>query len=90
MFKWLLGAAFGGALVYFLDPQNGQKRRDEAMNWISTMLEQSPDRLQDFSQAAQDQIQGLSNNVSQRVSQMRTGATTGSNTGSSITGSSFK
>lgn len=86
MFKWLLGALFGGALVYFLDPQNGQKRRDEAMNWISTMLEQSPDRLQDFGQAAQDQIQGLSSNVSQRVSQMRTGtgATAGSNAGSSL------
>ena len=86
MFKWLLGAVFGGALVYFLDPQNGQKRRDEAMNWVSNMLEQSPNRLQDLGQAAQGQFQGLSNNVSQRMSQMRsgTGATSGANTGSNI------
>ena len=86
MFKWLLGAVFGGALVYFLDPQNGQKRRDEAMNWISTMLEQSPNRLQDFGQAAQGQLQGLSNNVTQKVSQMRsgTGTTAGANTSSTL------
>jgi gas vesicle protein len=73
MFKWLLGALVGGALVYFFDPQQGQKRRDEALGWISSMMEQSPDRLQGIGQAAQDQWQGLSNNVSQRVSQMRTG-----------------
>lgn len=87
MFKWLLGAVFGGALVYFLDPQQGQKRRDEAMNWISSMMEQSPNRLQDFGQAAQGQFQGLSSNVQQRVSQMRgsnatMGANSGANTGS--------
>lgn len=83
MFKWLLGALFGGALVYFFDPQNGQQRRDEAMGWISHMLEQSPDRLQGIGQAAQDQWQGLSNNVSQRVSQMRTGTGAGTGTGTS-------
>jgi hypothetical protein len=79
MFKWLLGALMGGALVYFFDPQNGQKRRDEAMGWVANLMEQSPDRLQGLSQAAQDQWQGLSSNVSQRVSQMRSdmGAGTG-------------
>jgi gas vesicle protein len=77
MFKWLLGALCGAAVVYFFDPQHGQQRRDEAIGWISQMLEQSPDRLQDISQAAQDQWQGLSNNVSQRVSQMRSGTTSG-------------
>jgi len=77
MFKWLLGAMGGGPVVDFFDPQHGQQRRDEAMGWISNLLEQSPDRLQGFSQAAQDQLQGLSSNVSQRVSQMRTGSTSG-------------
>jgi gas vesicle protein len=79
MFKWLMGALMGGALVYFFDPQQGQRRRDEAMGWVANMMEQSPDRLQGISQAAQDQWQGLSSNVSQRVSQMRSGATPGSN-----------
>jgi hypothetical protein len=76
----------GGALVYFFDPQHGQQRRDEAMGWVSNMLEQSPDRLQGIGQAAQDQWQGLSSNVSQRVSQMRPGSTTsgvGTSTGTS-------
>jgi gas vesicle protein len=29
----LIGAVIGGALVYFLDPQNGAGRRQRVMDW---------------------------------------------------------
>ncbi len=83
MFKWMFGALVGGALVYYFDPQHGQQRRDEAISWLSQMLEQSPDRLQGISKAAQGQWQGLSDNVSQRVAQMRSGTGATSATGTS-------
>lgn len=31
--KMLMGAVLGGTLVYFLDPQNGEQRRQRLLAW---------------------------------------------------------
>jgi len=83
MKRTLMAALIGGALVYFFDPENGQKRRDQAMDWFANLMEQSPDKLQGIRQATTDQWQGLSSNVSQRMNQFRSGTTSGTNSGTS-------
>jgi len=79
MKRTLFAALIGGALVYFLDPENGQKRRDQAVDWITSKLQQSPDQWQGIKQATTSQLQGISSTVSQRVSQLRSNAGGGAN-----------
>jgi gas vesicle protein len=79
MKRTLFAALIGGALVYFFDPEHGQKRRDQAIDWVTGKLQQSPDQWQGIKQATANQLQGLSSNVSQRVSQLRANAGSGAN-----------
>lgn len=87
MNRLLLGAAIGGALVYFFDNERGEARRMRASNWISQYV--NSDTMEQAKQATQATVQqarSLTGQVSDQVNQLRSGrrsttttATSGSN-----------
>jgi gas vesicle protein len=64
--RLLLGAAIGGALVYFLDPDHGPGRRDRVRSW----WEQNREPVMNTAASAASTAQARASEVSDRVSEV--------------------
>jgi gas vesicle protein len=61
--KMLLGAVIGGTLVYFLDPQNGARRRERVREW----WEQNREPVMDSATSAASTVQAKASDASAKV-----------------------
>jgi len=61
----LMGAVIGGALVYFLDPQNGPRRRQQVRDW----WEQNRDPVMDTASSAASTVQAKAAETSAKVNE---------------------
>jgi hypothetical protein len=61
----LLGAVIGGALVYFLDPQNGARRRERLREW----WEQNREPVMSSASSAASTVQAKATETSARVNE---------------------
>jgi hypothetical protein len=61
----LLGAVLGGALVYFLDPQNGPRRRERVREW----WEQNREPVMNSASSAASTVQAKATETSARVNE---------------------
>jgi len=59
----LMGAMIGGALVYFLDPQNGARRRQRVREW----WEQNREPMMDKATAAQSKVSETTSQIGEKV-----------------------
>jgi len=59
----LMGAVIGGALVYFLDPQNGARRRQQVREW----WEQNREPVMDKATAAQNKVSETTSQIGEKV-----------------------
>jgi gas vesicle protein len=66
----ILGAAIGGALVYFLDPQNGPQRRARARAWWEQNREPVMERATSAANAAQATVSETSAKVGGKISEV--------------------
>lgn len=74
MNRMLLGAAIGAALVYFLDSEHGEARRQRASSWVSQYVNSDTiDQARQAGQATVEQARSLTNQVGNQVSQLRSG-----------------
>ena len=74
MNRILLGAAIGGALVYFFDNERGEARRMRASNWVSQYVNSDTvDQARQATQATVQQARSLTGQVSDQVNQLRSG-----------------
>lgn len=88
MNRFLLGAAIGGALVYFFDNERGESRRLRASNWISQYV--NSDTMEQAKQATQATVQqarSLTGQVSDQVNQIRSGRRSTTSTATSVNNS---
>src|SRR5215471_2725844 len=63
--RMLMGAVIGGALVYFLDPQNGPRRRQQVRDW----WEQNRDPVMDTASSAASTVQAKAAETSAKVNE---------------------
>lgn len=63
--RMLIGAAIGGALVYFLDPQNGAQRRQQLRDW----WEQNREPVMNTATAAQSKVTETTSQIGEKVSE---------------------
>ena len=63
--RMLLGALIGGAAVYFLDPQNGGKRRERVRAW----WEQA--RTSETSATIGEKVNEMGGRVNEKVSEIQ-------------------
>jgi hypothetical protein len=63
--RMLMGAVIGGALVYFLDPQNGARRREQMRDW----WEQNREPVMDTATSAASTVQAKAAETSARVNE---------------------
>ena len=68
--RMLLGAAFGGALVYFLDPDNGAARRARARAWWEQNREPVLNTATSAATTAQARVSDASTRVGDKVTQV--------------------
>jgi hypothetical protein len=61
----LLGAVIGGALVYFLDPENGTRRRERVRDW----WEQNREPVINSATSAASTVQAKATETSARVNE---------------------
>ena len=61
--RMLMGAVIGGALVYFLDPQNGVRRRQQVREW----WEQNREPVMDKATAAQNKVSETTSQIGEKV-----------------------
>lgn len=61
--RLLVGAAIGGALVYFLDPQHGARRRQQVRDW----WEQNREPMMSKATAAQSKVSETTSRVGEKV-----------------------
>ncbi len=61
--SFVFGAGFGAALVYFLDPNSGRRRRALAQDKATKYAHQSTETVQSAAQAATSQAQGVASRV---------------------------
>lgn len=81
MNRILLGAAIGAALVYFLDVERGEARRNRASDWASQYINSDTmDQARQAGQATIQQARSLTNQVSSQVNSMRSGRKTSPST----------
>jgi hypothetical protein len=66
----LLGAAFGGALVYFLDPQNGPQRRERVLRWWEQNREPVLSTATNAATTAQAKVSETSARVGDKVTEV--------------------
>lgn len=88
MNRFLVGAAIGGALVYFFDNERGEARRMRASNWVSQYV--NSDTMEQAKQATQATVQqarSLTGQVSDQVNQLRSGRRSTSATTASVNNS---
>jgi gas vesicle protein len=65
----LFGAAVGGALVYFLDPDQGQRRRERVRSWWEQNREPVMNTAAAAASTAQARVNETSAMVSEKVNQ---------------------
>jgi len=63
--RMLMGAVIGGALVYFLDPQSGERRRQQVRDW----WEQNREPVMDTATSAASTVQAKAAETSARVNE---------------------
>ena len=63
--RMLIGAAIGGALVYFLDPQNGARRRERVRDW----WEQNREPVINSATSAASTVQAKATETSAKVNE---------------------
>ena len=63
--RMLMGAVIGGALVYFLDPQSGERRRQQVRDW----WEQNREPVMDTANSAASTVQAKAAETSARVNE---------------------
>ena len=61
--RMLMGAAIGAALVYFLDPQNGARRRQQVRDW----WEQNREPMMNKATAAQSKVSETTSQIGEKV-----------------------
>lgn len=61
--RMLMGAVIGGAVVYFLDPQHGPRRRQQLRNW----WEQNREPVMNTATAAQTKVSETTAKVGEKV-----------------------
>lgn len=61
--RMLMGAVIGGALVYFLDPQNGARRRQQVREW----WEQNREPVMEKATAAQNKVSETTSQLGEKV-----------------------
>jgi gas vesicle protein len=65
----LFGAAIGGAVVYFLDPQQGAQRRERVLRWWDQNREPIMDTAASAASTAQATVNETTARVTERVNQ---------------------
>lgn len=68
--RMLLGAVMGGALVYFLDPQHGARRRERFREWWEQNREPVMTSAASAASAAQAKVNETSARVNEKVSEL--------------------
>jgi gas vesicle protein len=63
--RMLMGAVIGGAMVYFLDPQNGARRRQQLRDW----WEQNREPVMDTATSAASTVQAKAAETSAKVNE---------------------
>ena len=63
--RMLMGAVIGGALVYFLDSQNGARRRERVRDW----WEQNREPVMDTASSAASTVQAKAAETSAKVNE---------------------
>ncbi len=69
--RMLLGAALGGALVYFLDPQHGVERRERLRNWWEQNREPVMNTAQAKANEVTDKVSEVGGKANEKVSEFR-------------------
>jgi osmotically-inducible protein OsmY len=70
----LTGGAIGAAAAYFLDPDNGARRRNVARDWTMARLRRGADEVQRKAQYAQGVATGVAHRVKDPTSAIEDGA----------------
>lgn len=68
--RMLFGAAVGGALVYFLDPENGARRRERLRVWWEQNREPVLNTATSAANTAQAKVSETSAKVSDKVNEV--------------------
>jgi hypothetical protein len=68
--RMLMGVVIGGALVYFLDPQNGARRRQQVRDWWEQNREPVIDRASSAASTVQAKAAETSAMVNEKVSEL--------------------
>jgi gas vesicle protein len=68
--RMLMGAVIGGALVYFLDPDNGPRRRSQALAWWEKNREPVLSTAASAASTAQATVSETSARVGEKVSEV--------------------
>jgi len=63
--RMLFGAMIGGALVYFLDPENGPQRRERLADWWA----QNREPVMDSAASAATTVQARASDASAKVNE---------------------
>ena len=72
MNRILLGAAIGAALVYFLDVERGESRRQRAADFAGQYINaDTMDQAREAGRSTMNQARSLTNSVGSQVSQLR-------------------
>ncbi|HEX8732568.1 MAG TPA: YtxH domain-containing protein [Ktedonobacterales bacterium] len=72
MNRFLIGAAIGAALVYFLDVERGAARRERASNWISQYVNaDTMDQARQATRATAQRAQTVKGQITEQVNQLR-------------------
>ena len=70
----LTGGAIGAAAAYFLDPDNGARRRNVARDWTMARLRRGADEVQRKAQYAQGVATGAAHRAKEATSAIEDGA----------------
>jgi osmotically-inducible protein OsmY len=65
--RFLFGAAVGAAAAYFLDPENGARRRNMTRDRLTSKARQGAAQAQQTAQQAQDRAQGVAHKAKEAV-----------------------
>jgi gas vesicle protein len=72
MNRFLIGAAIGAALVYFLDIEHGEERRLRASNWVSQYVNaDTMEQARQATRATAQRAQTVKGQITEQVNQLR-------------------